>query len=171
MLRLKYLIVALVCIFSTCIAAQAPRSPEVMHYVRHHLSHCGVLKSEDGFLYVDIDDAYIHKLITFLEEEGFQEPPYFGKPGLVGAHISVAYYDEARELGLGEIEECGQLIVFTPKKCQVVHPPKWKETESLYIITVEAPELDRIRKKYGLPRREHEFHITVGIKPKVLKLA
>ena len=152
-------------------AAQAPHSPEIMHYVDNHLSHSGILKSSDGFLYVDIDDAYIHKLISFIHEEGFKEPPYFGKPGLVGAHISVIYYDEANNYGLGEVEECGKLIIFTPKQCQVVHPPKWKETESLYLITVEAPELDRIRKKYGLPRREYEFHITVGIKPKMSKAA
>ena len=80
---------------------------------------------------------------------------------------------EANNYGLGEVEECGKLIIFTPKQCQVVHPPKWKNKleKSLYLITVEAPKLDRIRKKYGLPRREYEFHITVGIKPKMSKAA
>lgn len=74
MLQLRHLCVALICVFSACIAEEAPASPKVMHYVQDHLPKSGVLKHVEGFLYVDIDDAYIHKLITFIEEEGYEEP-------------------------------------------------------------------------------------------------
>ena len=166
MLLFRYLCVALICVFSGCIAEEAPATPKVLHYVQDHLPKSGVLKLSEGFLYVDVDDAYIHKLISFIEEQGYEEPPYFGGPEMAGAHISVVYAEESKEYGLGEIEECGMTIAFTPKECQVVHPSKWKKVEAVYLIVVEAPELDRIRVKYGLPKREYDFHITVGIKPK-----
>jgi hypothetical protein len=35
----------------------------------------------------------------------------------------------------------------------------------VYFVVVEAPELDRIRAKYGLPQRLYPFHITIGAKP------
>jgi hypothetical protein len=57
------------------------------------------------------------------------------------------------------------------KGCKVVHPPKWKEMDEVYFVEVESPELDRLRKKYGLPKREYEFHITIGVKPKVAQAA
>ncbi len=120
------------------------------------LKECG-----DGFVYIDLDDGFIHDLIHYIEPDGFIEPPYFGKTGLIGAHISVIYADEIRN---GAIEELGQTFSFTPIECKIVHPPDWSDVEDLYLIEVDAPELDLIRKKYGLEKRELGFHITIGVK-------
>ena len=119
-------------------------------------------ESEDGFVYLDIDDNYIHQLIHFIEDDGYQEPPYFGQTELVGAHISVAYAKEER---VGKIAEEGRVIHFTPIECKIVQPPNWEGIEGVYIIEVDAPELDLIRAKYGLPKFEFGYHITIGVKP------
>jgi hypothetical protein len=136
-----------------------------MQYAEQHLSHRGVLKNTSGFVYVDVEDDYIHKLLPFLTKEGFEEPPYFGQTDLVGAHISVIYPREVENYHIEEIEECGEEIFFELRECQLAHPPNWKTIDQVYFITVEAPRLDQIREKYGLPKREHNFHITVGVKP------
>ena len=81
------------------------------------------------------------------------------------------YPEEATKYGVKEIKECGEMISFVPKKCQVVHPPRWKEIDEVYFIVVDAPQLDQIREKYGLPKREYDFHITIGVKPKMAKAA
>lgn len=144
----------------------APSCSEILSCVEESLPQHGILKNSEGFLYVDLDDQYVHKLIPFIECDGFQEPPYFGD-GLVGAHITVIYPQEMEEYGIRQIEECGETISFCPQRCQVVHPSRMKGVDEVYFIVVEAPELDEIRAKYGLPKREYAFHITIGVKPKM----
>lgn len=149
------------CICHICFAREIS-CPLVMDYIESQLPHCGVLKREGDFVYVDVDDDYVHQLIGLIGGNDFQEPPYFGEPGLVGAHISVIYSEEACNR---EISECGQMIHFTPKGCEIVQPAKWGEMKEVYLIFVDAPELDKLREKYGLPKREYPFHITIGVKP------
>jgi len=168
---LRCLFVPLMLFCHSCIAQEAPSCPKVLHYVQDQLPHCGILKKSESFVYVDVDDEYIHKLITFIQKDGFEEPPYFVNSDSVGAHITVMYEDEVKKYGIGEIQECGEKIYFTPKECKIVHPPRWQEMDEVYFIVVEAPELDRIRKKYGLTKKEYDFHITIGVKPKMAKSA
>lgn len=155
----------------SCFAQETTSCSTILEYIQKSLPHCGVLKNSGGFVYVDLDDEYIHKLVTFIQKDGFEEPPYFGSAELVGAHISVMYAEEVKKYGVEDIQEYGETIYFVPKTCQVVHPPKWHEIDEVYFIVVEAPELDRIRKKYGLPKKEYDFHITIGVKPKMAKSA
>ncbi len=160
----RFLILLL--LLSSTLIAREVSSPCLLEHVQNHLPHCGTLKILDGFVYVDVDDEYIHTLIKYIQEEGFEEPPYFG-PGLVGAHISVIFRAEE----IHELHECGQIIDFIPIECQVVTPARWNEMEEVFFIVVEAPELDRIRACYGLPPKEFPYHITIGVKPKVAQAA
>ncbi|MGD0665506.1 MAG: hypothetical protein ABSA17_07285 [Rhabdochlamydiaceae bacterium] len=146
--------------------AEAFLDTDVLTHVQSELSLSGVLESSGRFVYVKVDDDYVHKLVAIIEKEGFVEPPYFGSSDLVGAHISVIYPDEVQMYGIGEIEERGKVISFIPKECKVVHPPMWKGIDEVYLLVVEAPELEQIRAKYGLPKQKYDFHITIGVKPK-----
>jgi len=170
---LRCLHIFLIILFSLSFAQEipAPSCPAILNYIEENLPYCGILKNSHGFVYVDLDDEYIHKLITFIQQDGFQEPPYFGDAGLVGAHITVIYPEETTKYGIQEIEECGEIISFVPKDCRAVHPPRWKRIDEVYFIAIEAPQLDKIREKYGLPKREYDFHITIGVKPKLAKSA
>lgn len=168
---LKYLWIFLVFTSYGCSSKTTSSDPAILHYAKAELPHYGILKISEGFIYVDLDDDYIHKLVSFIQKEGFQEPPYFGSSDLVGAHISVAYPEEAEKYGIENLEEYGEKIPFTLKECQIAHPTKLQGIEQVYFIVIEAPELDRIRKKYGLPKKQYDFHITIGAKPKVEKSA
>jgi hypothetical protein len=169
MVRLIYLLLIAIAVRGE--AREAPSCAPILKYVEAKLPHQGMLKNSDGFIYVDIDDDYIHKLISFIEKDGFEEPPYFDGEGLVGAHITVIYPNDMKKYHVGEIKELGQTIRFTPKKCQVMHPPGWREMDEVYFIVVDAPELDRIRQKYGLPQKKYDYHITIGVKKKSAKAA
>ena len=159
MRSLKCLIVFLI-LCTQCIAASCDT---ILEYSQNHLALSGELKNLDGFVYVDLDDNYIHSLVEFIRDQGFQEPPYFGD-GLIGAHITVAY---PKELNNQIIEECGMPVSFTLRECQIVHPPRWQDIEEVYLIVVDAPILDQLREKYRLPKRQYDFHITIGVKQKV----
>jgi len=139
-------------------------SEKVLSFIFTNLpKHGTLLQDEKGMVYISIDNNYIHKLIEFIREEGFEIPPYFGT-GLHGAHITVVTVEEAALHTVGTILEHGQRVRFEPKECQVVHPPAWAEGDLAYLITIEAPFLDELRQKYGLPKSRYDFHITIGVK-------
>jgi hypothetical protein len=163
---LRNTFITLLCLCVHCFGLEVPYGSQVMDYVENNLAHCGVLKMTETFVYVDVDDAYINTLISLIEKEGFEKPPYFGNPYTEGAHISVMYNDEVAKYKIMNIPECGEVIYFTPKTCKIVHPVTWRAMDEVYLITVDAPELEKIRKKYGLPLNQFEFHITIGVKPK-----
>ncbi len=142
-------------------------SPKVVERIEQDFALSGTLKQSGKFTYVDVEDRYIHELLPLIVSEGFDIPPYFGRPDSAGAHITVIYPGEAIKYGVGRIEECGEKVTFSLKQCEVVKPKNWKEMEELYLIVVEAPELDKIRQKYALPSKRYPFHITVGVKPKI----
>jgi hypothetical protein len=135
----------------------------MIDYIFENLPEYGTLTQDsEGFVYVDIPNDYIYKLFPMIGEKGFVKPPYFG-PGLHGAHISVIYASEAKENNI-QIKEVGQTIYFSPKACETVKPSKWKQVDQVYIITVDAPALNKLRKRYGLRDAAYPFHITIGVK-------
>ncbi len=134
---------------------------QVADYAREHLPLEGrLLQKSDGFVYLKVDDAYIHRLFPMLDlqDEGFKEPPYFRSPEAPGAHISVFYADEhVRPI------ELGRHYTFALEDIEIVHPSPYT---SYAILQVKAPELEKLRQKYGLSPKlfGHEFHITLAKK-------
>lgn len=161
----NFLVAALLCITHCCFADEPPFSEAILNYTQNNLPNSGTLKAGNGFIYVDVDDKYVHDLIQFIEKSGFQKPPYFEDSNLVGAHITVVYPDEMKKYNLDQISESGTTIHFDPVECKLITPPNWKEIDKVYCIVVNSPQLDEIREKYGLPIREYRFHITIGVKP------
>ncbi len=155
-------------LFNPAAGAASP-CKEALVYAEKNLSKIGRLEvNEEGYVYVNIEDHYIHDLIAFIEDQGFEKPPYFENSSLVGAHITVIYPEEATTYHLYQLSERGKSIRFKPKECIVVDAEKTgrKELEGvdkICLITIDAPELEKIRKKYGLPKPSHEFHITIGV--------
>lgn len=155
----------LLCLCQVGIAEEVSSCKEILAYIEQHLPSTGVLlHSSNGFLYVKVDDDYIHKLNDFVKEEGFEEPPYFGQLYTSGAHISVIYPEEIKNNGLISISELGEEICFRVKGCRIEKPPNWKGVEKVCFISVDAPNLEHLREKYGFSPKEFEFHITIGIK-------
>lgn len=73
------------------------------------------------------------------------------------------YPEETKKYGIKKIKECGKKISFTPQKCETIHPLKWKDIEEVYFIVVDSPQLDKIRKKYKLPKRELVCYLRFSI--------
>ena len=81
--------------------AQDSSCNQILNCIIKTLPTSGVLKkNSEGFIYVDLNDDYIHKMIPFIQNEGFEKPPYFGKPPLVGAHITVIRAEEMKRFHL-----------------------------------------------------------------------
>lgn len=162
------------CLGPSCFARQPESSAEIINYVHRYLPHHGTLKRSGSFVYVDLDDAYIHGLVPLIDEKGFEEPPYFawceravavGRHVVgVGAHITAIYPEEIGEEV--EIHEIGERITFRPLQCHIVRPPRsgWREAEEACVLVVDAPRLRQIRAKYGLPPELHKQHITIGVR-------
>lgn len=68
-------------------------TPVIIH-AASHLKHSGqLIRSENRLTYLDIDDAYIHKLFPLLQDYQIKIPDYFGVKS-AGAHISIIYPEE-----------------------------------------------------------------------------
>tara|TARA_Y100000310_G_scaffold344350_1_gene456663 strand:+ start:2139 stop:2711 length:573 start_codon:yes stop_codon:yes gene_type:complete len=129
----------------------------------------GVLQQNDkGFVFLDISNDVIHGLFTLIDEENIEKPPYFGKHK-DGAHVSVISPDETKEkLKDTEIDEIGQEFHLKLKGFKSVNPEGWEEMERVWFVEFDAPELKKLRQKYGLPAtyngQGHEFHSSIAVR-------
>lgn len=127
----------------------------------------GTLKQKDnGYLYVEVSNDFIAKVLPLIEAQGKIVPPrhYTSKHG-IGAHISVMYENEQILNEIWEIDELGQEFAFTVMELRTVKLTKDHKTKKLWFLAVAAPELEKLRESYGLPSRlkGHDFHITLGM--------
>jgi hypothetical protein len=134
---------------------------EALEFAREHLPLEGKLMvNSDGFVYVKVDDDYITELFPRLglKKEGFREVPYFRTKESPGAHITVFYADEHIRP-----KEINQIFHFELNKIVIV---KTAKNTSYAILEVDSPELENLRKKYGLSSKifGHEFHISIAKK-------
>lgn len=121
-----------------------------------------LVQQADGYAYIKVDDRYIHELFPLLQaaDEGFKKPPYFRRSDAPGAHISVFYENEHVKA-----QEAGTSFAFTLNDIKAIDVNKY---ESYIILQVSAPELEKLRKHYGLsPKlKGHEFHISIAKRSK-----
>lgn len=133
----------------------------IIEWAQNRLSHKGILTEHpDGYVYLKVDDNYIHQLFPMLSNPNYTKPPYFRRKDSPGAHVSVIYADERGQTGA--ISEIGQTFLFTLKNLAVV-PEK---TQRWIVLQIESPSLEALRQKYGLSPllKGHAFHITIAEK-------
>ncbi|KAF3361675.1 Uncharacterized protein PHSC3_001798 [Chlamydiales bacterium STE3] len=133
--------------------------PQLLNYAKNNFPLEGRLVTQpDGFTYIKVDDRYIVELFPLLglKEEGFLAPPYFRTKDAPGAHISVFYVDEHVAP-----EEVGQTFRFDLEQIVIVQP---SHDTRYAVLQVKAPELEQLRKKYGLTPKLHnqEYHISLA---------
>jgi hypothetical protein len=126
----------------------------------------GTLKQKaNGYLYLDVSDDFITLAIPLIDVPGRIVPPshYTNKKG-IGAHISVIYENEIIAKDIWEIEELGQEYTFSVMELRSIKMTNNNKMQKLWLIAVDAPELETLRKKYGLRPllKGHDFHITIG---------
>lgn len=126
-------------------------------------------KTKDNYVYLDLSNDVINGLISLIDCDGVEKPPYDLKSfNSVGAHISVIGTSEYKDNDLESIKEVGQEFNFTFKNIKSTNPDGWDEMKKVYFVQVESLGLEKLRKKYGLPKLidGHEFHITIGVEKK-----
>ena len=133
----------------------------LVEWAKDHLPQTGVLTEEKGgFIYLKVDDDYINQLYPRLNLTEYSKPEYFRRFDSPGAHISVFYVKERHHNE--KIKEMGQEYTFKITGVAFV-PPKTRE---YLVLTVESPDLEQLRKDYGLSPllQGHPFHITIAKK-------
>ncbi len=126
----------------------------------------GTLKQKpNGYLYVEVADEYIAETLPLIDAKGKIVPPqhYTSKKG-IGAHISVMYENEQIDNEIWEIAELGKEYTFRVLELRTVKLNTNNKLRKLWLLAVDAPELEALRESYGLPRllKGHDFHITLG---------
>lgn len=135
------------------------REEQALSIAQHELPHQGILtQKSDGYVYVKVNNQYIHNLFPLIKQPGFFKPDSVSRPTQVGAHISVFYKNEVNRIG--HISEIGRTYSFKPKGIRTVR----NGSKEFIVLEVEAPQLEKLRTHYGVSPKlfNHEFHITLA---------
>jgi len=89
-------------------------------------------------------------------------PDYFGE-GSVGAHITVIYPEEGKEVNQDNLGEEHDFLIKALAAAEIGQ-------KTYYVLFVDSPTLLQLRRKHNLPDLLRfkgysiEFHITIGVK-------
>ena len=129
--------------------------------------------SSSGWGLLEVPNAIVNGLFDALHEPGIELPPGPKDSKQLNAHISVFTKDETDKIGRDKISERGHFFHYTLGPMRVVKPAGWDEMALCWFVELKSPELEKLRKSYGLtplPKGDHPFHITVAVRRKhVLK--
>ncbi len=131
------------------------------------MSLTAVLCETKNFVYLDLADGIIDAFIELIKRRDVKKPEEASDDDYVGAHISVMRPDEYLRVTKGRkrIKEIGEEFDYTIEKLYVTEP-NWGDVQECYFISVKSPQLEALRKKYGLSKKinGHDFHISVGVR-------
>ncbi len=138
--------------------------PQALTYAQSQLPCHGVLqKTKDGLLYLKVTDRYVYELLPLLANV-LSPPPYFG-PGLIGAHISIIMPKEIDWTAPPPLPLLGTRYSFSLGHFAWAIPKNIPKVSKVYFLTVDSPDLVKIRTNAGLSAQYegHDLHITIGV--------
>jgi hypothetical protein len=123
--------------------------------------------SHGGWVLLSVPNSLGRGAFAALDEQGVELPK--NSAGLYNAHVSVIRPNELEQIGgPGRITERGKQFRYTLGPVQTVKPDGWADVERVWMIRVHSPELERLRRSYGLSslpnKDQYAFHITIGIR-------
>ena len=126
--------------------------------------------SDSGWLLLQVPNALVRGAFAALQEPGVELPPS-GPEGRLNAHISVIRPEELETIGGPEVVvERGKTFRYSLGEIRTVRPAGWEEMDRVWFIKVRSPDLEKLRKSYGLSARpknnEFDFHITIAVRKK-----
>jgi hypothetical protein len=127
-------------------------------------------RSRTGFGLLTVPNALGIGIFKSLREPGL-ELPISESFKRYNAHITVFHPDEINEIEASgrKISEWNHEFEYRPTILKVFEPKGWEGVSRCWVQQVASPDLQTLRKTYGLtplPKGDHEFHITVGIRKK-----
>jgi len=128
-------------------------------------------QTEDGFVFVDVPDSVFEGLLPLLGENAERPPKNEKHYNDIGAHITVMKRSEVEDNNI-KFKHVGKKVSYQMKGVKKVeNPDGWDSMESVWFISIESPDLQNIRRMYGLSPtiKDHDFHITLGVKRRILE--
>ena len=125
--------------------------------------------TQTGWLCLSVPNALALGVFKAMDEHGIELPP--GPNGVFNAHITVMSPEEVEQVGgPTKITERGKQFGYTLGRLMEVEPEGWPEMAKVWFIKVHSPELQFLRRSYGLSslpsNGEHDFHISVAVRRK-----
>jgi len=136
--------------------------PTLISNASHLASNGKLAISNNNLVYLDIDDAYIHRLFPLLKNQQIKKPDYFGEKS-AGAHITVIYPEENTKINKNDLDQKHDFIIKDVVTAQI-------GLKTYYVLLVESSSLLQLRRKYKLPdllcfkNYFIGFHVTIGVK-------
>jgi hypothetical protein len=123
--------------------------------------------AESGWLMVGVPNAFVRGIHAAMATPGI-ELPTSPTSGLLNAHISVMRPEEITAIGgADKITERGKQYRYTLGRMYSVKPDDASFAE-VWFVKVHSPELQQLRRTYGLSSLpndgKYEFHITVAVR-------
>lgn len=129
------------------------------------------MQTKEGYVYLKVNNNYITELLKRIQTVGHLTMPssMTYKKG-IGAHISVIYAHELKKRAIHPLPELGRQYSFVISQVQTV-AQQVDKNKRLWILEVKSPELEALRRSYGLSPllKGHQFHITLGMETKKKK--
>lgn len=124
------------------------------------------LCERNGFVYLDIPNEILDAFVKMISNRDVKHPKTVSDPKLyVGAHISVISEKETQRIKRN-IKEVGDVFPYTIGQLRTTKPKRWDEVDDVFFIVIYSPQLELLRKRYGLSRKleGRDFHLTVAVK-------
>lgn len=125
--------------------------------------------SQSGWLLLEVPNALVRGAFAAIDLPGVELPP--SPTGRLRAHISVMRKEEVEAIGgPDKITEVGKQFGYQLNQLKEVKPSGWAEMDKIWFLVVTSPDLQQLRKSYGLspkPNKRGEsmdFHITVAVR-------
>jgi len=120
--------------------------------------------SQTNWVLLEVPNSIGNGLFQALHEPGVEQP-ISDTSGKYNAHISVMRPSEVQTIGVGNITERGKLYGFNITGIrEISEPAGWPEVSKAWVAEVQSPELQQLRRTYGLPAPRYPLHITVAIR-------
>lgn len=122
-----------------------------------------------GYVLLSVPNALVRGLYANMHEPGISLPIYPGTKGL-NAHITVFRPEEVKQLGgADKITERGKQFAYTTGRFKTMEPgEQWPGVERVWYMQIHSPELQALRRSYGLSSLpnagESPFHVTVAVR-------
>lgn len=126
--------------------------------------------SASGWLVLSVPNALVRGIFSAMDEPGIELPPS-GPDGNLNAHISVMRPEDVALVGGPDtLTERGKQYTYTLGRIYAVEPEGWPEMSKVWYVNVHSPELQQLRRSYGLSSLpndgKYDFHISVAVRRK-----
>lgn len=120
-----------------------------------------------GYLLLSVPNTIVRGVFAALDESGAELPLRDGK---LEAHITVFRPEELAAIGgPTKVTERGKRFAYRLGGFVVIDDPAgWPEVSRVWCLRVHSPELQALRRSYGLSslpnEGRHDFHLTVAVR-------